>query len=95
MLETNTLTVILTNRCNAACDHCCMNSGPNRKETLETSTIKTAIDQLHDENSLAVIVFAGGEPTLAKSVLRQSLRHCQSKGILIPIPKKFDSLMTC
>ncbi|HER26402.1 MAG TPA: radical SAM protein [Rhodospirillales bacterium] len=82
MLETNTLTVILTNRCNAACDHCCMNSGPDRMETVEVETLKAAIDQLHDENTLAVVVFAGGEPTLAKSVLRQALRHCQSKGIL-------------
>ena len=82
MLVANTLTVILTNRCNAECDHCCMNSGPGRTETVDIDTVRKAIDELHKRHPLGVVVFAGGEATLAKSVLRQAIQHCASKGIL-------------
>lgn len=81
MLAAKSLTVILTNQCNAECDHCCMNSGPGRTETVDIKTVRTAIDELHERRPLDVVVFAGGEATLVKSTLRQAIQHCASKGI--------------
>ncbi len=71
----------MTNRCTAKCAHCCMNSGPDRSERLDFPVIRKTIDELNDISPLLTVVFAGGEPTLVKDALRQSIRHCSEIGI--------------
>lgn len=75
------LTILTTNRCTAECDHCCMNSGPDRSETMEEATVTTVIKELHALSPLKAIVFAGGEPTLAMRSLRSGINCCHSLGI--------------
>jgi len=58
-----------------------MNSGPSRAEALDGQTIMQVISDLHKRNPLKVVVFAGGEPTLAKGALHAGLQHCRSLGI--------------
>ena len=82
MLTPLSLTVLMTSRCSATCDHCCMNSGPSRTDVLDGQTITDVISDLHKRNPLKVVVFAGGEPTLAKNALRKAIRHCRSLGII-------------
>lgn len=81
MLRPHTLTVLMTNTCTAKCAHCCMNSGPGRAGTLNFETIRKTIDELHAGSPLYTVVFAGGEPTLAKRTLSQAIRHCADKGL--------------
>lgn len=81
MLYPEALNVLITNRCTAECAHCCMNSGPGRTEALDAETIISTIDTLHRKSPLRVVVFAGGEPTLAKNALRPSIKHCKNLGI--------------
>jgi hypothetical protein len=81
-LSAYSMTVITTNRCTAKCDHCCMSSGPDRREKLNFDTIKKAIDELCERRQLQVVVFAGGEPTLLKGELHRSIRYCADKKIL-------------
>jgi len=85
MLIPHSLTVLLTSRCNASCDHCCMNSGPSRDETLDGQTAVDAISDLFDKFPLKVVVFAGGEPTLVKDALHSGIKYCRSLGVVTRI----------
>lgn len=58
-----------------------MNSGPSRTDTLDGRTVTDAISDLHKRSPLKVVVFAGGEPTLAKDSLNTAIRHCRSLDI--------------
>lgn len=80
-LAPHSLTVLMTSRCSASCDHCCMNSGPTRSDALDSKTITNVICELHVKSPLKVVVFAGGEPTLVKNALHEGIRRCRALGI--------------
>lgn len=75
------LTVMTTDFCTAQCDHCLVNSSPNRKSKLKNSQIITAIDSIHALGELSVVVFAGGEPTVLGPHLLDAIAHAHDKGI--------------
>ena len=81
MIRPITLTVLLTNWCNAECKHCCMSAGPKRNDTLSLDQIKKAVFGLHRRNPLKVVVFAGGEPMAKRNILRHAIQFCSSLGI--------------
>lgn len=81
MLYPTALNVLITNWCNAKCDHCCMNAGPTRHDKLDFAAIKKAISELHAQHTLRLVVFAGGEPTIERATLSQSIRFCSELGI--------------
>jgi len=81
MLIPQSLTILTTSRCSASCDHCCMNSGPSRTDVLDGQTVTNVISDLHKRSPLKVVVFAGGEPTLAKGALHAGIQHCRKLGI--------------
>lgn len=58
-----------------------MNAGPLRTDTLDGETVAETIADLHRGKPLRVVVFAGGEPTLAKDALRQGIHQCHALGI--------------
>lgn len=82
LLAPRQLTVLTTSRCNAACDHCCMNSGPRRKEKLTTEQIRAVIDDLHEASPLELVIFAGGEPTLLRDDLLDAIAYVDSLGLV-------------
>lgn len=76
------LTIITTNRCNAACSHCIMCSGKKRKETLTFDQIKKNIDQMKRIAKQGfVVIFTGGEPTLLGDDLFESIAYADGLGI--------------
>ncbi|WP_290737591.1 radical SAM protein [Fibrobacter sp. UBA3718] len=76
------LTIITTNRCNAACSHCIMCSGKGRKEILTFDQIKNNIDQMKKvSRGPFVLIFTGGEPTLLGEDLFESIAYADSLGI--------------
>ena len=82
VLKPHQLTVLTTSKCTARCEHCCMHSGPNRRERLAAKDVIKVVDELHGLNRLRVVIFAGGEPTLLKGELLEAISHCDSLGIL-------------
>jgi hypothetical protein len=82
LLKPHQLTVLATAGCPAACGHCCMNSGPGRKEALRFEQIRSAVDQLRAIQPLRVVVFAGGEPTLLGDDLLEAFAYISSLGII-------------
>jgi MoaA/NifB/PqqE/SkfB family radical SAM enzyme len=80
-LTPNMLTILTTNTCTASCGHCTVHSSPQRRGKLSLNTIVKVIDELHSIGTLQVVVFAGGEPTLMKETLLDSIAHCDMLGI--------------
>jgi hypothetical protein len=82
ILQPRQLTVLATSGCTATCSHCSMRSAPGRREQLTFEQIRDAIDALHAESPLRVIIFAGGEPTLLGEALLDAIAHADTAGIL-------------
>ncbi|HET7370556.1 MAG TPA: radical SAM protein, partial [Gammaproteobacteria bacterium] len=79
----DTLTILATYRCNAACEQCCFESNPKISGRLSLDTIKAHIDQAADAfPALQIVVFSGGECFLLKEDLYAAIRHATSKNLL-------------
>src|SRR4051812_24027131 len=85
LLKPQQLTVLGTSRCTAACAHCSMNSGPDRRERLSAETITRVIAELCVVQPLRVVIFAGGEPTLLGEELLDAIAFASNRGILTRI----------
>jgi hypothetical protein len=83
VLKPTQLTILPTSQCTARCSHCSMNSGPERRDgRLTFDRMKKAIDELHGQSRLRVVIFAGGEPTLLGDELLNTIAHCDSLHII-------------
>ena len=71
----------LTRRCNLACSHCYISSGPWQSEARELSTERCldVVDQLIDAHPNPMIILIGGEP-LARTDLEQIAAHATRRG---------------
>lgn len=59
-----------------------MNSSPHRREKLSYPKIRKVIDDLLAKSAtLKLIIFAGGEPTLLKQDLLDSIAYCSARGL--------------
>lgn len=80
VIEPRQLTVLVTSKCTAACAHCCMNSSPERDDTLTWEQLERILTQALTELDLRVIIFAGGEPMLLGETLYRAIRLCKQHG---------------
>lgn len=85
LLQPQQLTVLATSQCTAACDHCSMNSAPERRERLRLETFIDTVEELHARSPLDVVIFAGGEPTLMGEMLLDAIAHADMLGIMTRI----------
>lgn len=76
------VTFMLTYKCNIACDHCSVCSGPWRQETLSEDVIYKIIDYIYDIPSIKVCVFTDGEPTLYMDTLKRALSYAHRNGFI-------------
>lgn len=70
---------LITIKCNAACDHCCFESGPSRTETMNQEDALSYVRQIAEVGYLRGISITGGEPfiklKLLKAVVREAGKH--------------------
>ncbi|MCC6994144.1 MAG: radical SAM protein [Deltaproteobacteria bacterium] len=86
VFEPRQLTVLTTSKCTAACRHCCMNSSPERADTLSWPQLESSLTQAFAELAhLEVIIFAGGEPLLLGQDLLAAIRLCKRHGVVTRI----------
>lgn len=85
LLQPQQLTVLATSQCTAACDHCSMNSAPERRDRLSLKTFIDTVEELHARSPLGVVIFAGGEPTLMGEMLLDAIAHADMLGIMTRI----------
>lgn len=76
-----TLSLMPTWQCTAECESCGTFSSPKVTTHLPLSAILSAIEQAAELN-YAVVVFTGGEPTLARDKLIAGIRLAASKGLV-------------
>ena len=58
------LQVNIGKRCNQACHHCHVESGPNRTENMEIETIDRILELLNTNSSIHTVDITGGAPEL-------------------------------
>jgi len=58
------LQVNIGKRCNQACHHCHVESGPNRTENMELATVERLLELLKKEPQIHTVDFTGGAPEL-------------------------------
>ena len=80
--EARTLSVMPTYRCTAECAHCGTLSSPREKTRLPVDHMLSAIDQAAD-NGYVVVVFTGGEPTLAGRDLIAGIERAAARGLIV------------
>ncbi len=59
-----TLQVNIGRRCNQACHHCHVESGPNRTENMDERTVNRVIELLNKSSSIHTVDVTGGAPEL-------------------------------
>ena len=65
-----TVNLIVTDRCNLACTHCCANALTlNGEDTLDKNDYFNIVDKVVDEINPEYIVVSGGEPLVRKDIL--------------------------
>jgi organic radical activating enzyme len=79
-----TLSIMPTWQCTAECAHCGTSSSPREKTRLPLEAMLSAVDQAA-ENDYKVVVFTGGEPTLAGKNLLSSIARAASHGLFTRI----------
>ncbi len=70
-----------TYKCTAECSHCGTLSGRSESTWLGLQNMLTAIDQAADQGDYRVVVFTGGEPTLAGNDLFTAIRRADIRGL--------------
>lgn len=59
-----TLQVNIGKRCNQACSHCHVESGPNRTENMELETVERLVELLKKSPEISIVDITGGAPEL-------------------------------
>jgi hypothetical protein len=77
----DTITIIPTYQCTAACENCCFGSHPGVRERLSLERILHHIDQAASLGSVKLVVFTGGECFLLQDDLVQAVARCTSHGL--------------
>jgi len=78
------LSIMPTFRCTAECTHCGTESSPRERTQLELDHILNAIDQAA-KLDYDIVVFTGGEATLARRNLLQGIKRAASYGLPVRV----------
>lgn len=74
--------VIVTTKCNFACEHCSVRGSPYGKYTITRELIGKFIDELSSIPSVKLVAFSGGEPTLYLDELLYGIEYAHKKGFI-------------
>ena len=78
------LTILPTYKCNAACEQCCFESNPQIKHKGSLESIKNNLESAKKAfPSLKLIVFSGGEVFLLKDKLFDAIKHARLLGFQV------------
>jgi hypothetical protein len=75
------LTLLLTWRCPAACDHCVFESSPHNKATLDAEVARRTIEAVGRQKQSPILSFSGGEPFLRLPLLRELAAFGLQRGM--------------
>lgn len=75
------ITILLTYRCPAACDHCVFESGPKNKTQLDMEVAFKLVEAASRQSPPPVLGFSGGEPFLRLDEMRALARFAAERGM--------------
>ncbi len=75
------LSLIVTHRCTAACDHCCFGCSPRAEAAIPLPRLRTLIDEAAALPSLAMVAFTGGECFLLGRELDALIARAHAHGL--------------
>jgi hypothetical protein len=81
LIPPDTLSLMTTFACNAACAHCSVFSGPARRETFPTELARSVIDEAAKTRSIKMIAYTGGEPMLEYERLLELMEYASARGL--------------
>lgn len=84
MSTVSSVGMLLTMRCNAACDHCCFESGPKSSTTLVQDDAVRFVRELAEGGATGV-VFTGGEPFIVFPMLLAAVTEAGRRGLRVRV----------
>lgn len=82
IIAPHTLSLLVTKRCTAACDHCCFTCHPHRSESIPVDNIYKYIEQATMFPTMRVVVFTGGECFLLGEDLDRLVKWANDLGFI-------------
>lgn len=83
VVDPKSIGILTTMKCTAACQECCFECSPNRKERITFTEIKKIIDSIVIAfPTIKVVAWTGGECTLLGDDLINGISYAKGKGIL-------------
>lgn len=80
-VETFRVGLLITERCNAACSHCWLSSGPEKTARMELEDALGYIDQAREMPTVEWISLTGGEPFLLPEMLHRLVGYASEAGM--------------
>ena len=74
------LGIIIDEKCNIQCEHCCFSSGPNSTMHLDDSTILSIVDEAMQIDQITAVGLSGGEAMLRKDLVLEVVRRVSNAG---------------
>ena len=86
VIPPTTLSLIVTNKCTAACYNCCFGCNPKNKDMFTLKEMKNYIDQAAEAYStIKLLIITGGECFLLGSKLDKTIKYASDKGLLVRV----------
>jgi pyruvate-formate lyase-activating enzyme len=76
------LSFLVTYKCNFQCDHCSVSAGPEHQQVIAAEHMRRVIEEAYALPSIRVVVFTGGEPTLYPDLLQAGINLAHEKGFV-------------
>ena len=80
-VQPDSVTILGTYKCTAACENCCFDSNPFLTQRLDLGDILAFIDEAARLPRCSLVVFSGGECFLLRDDLVTAVRHATSLGL--------------
>lgn len=83
LIRPQTLSLITTHQCTAACDNCCFTCTPRVTTAIPVPRLQTLIDEAASISSIKVVVFTGGECFLLGRELDALITRAAKYGLIV------------
>lgn len=74
------LGIIIDEKCNIQCEHCCFSSGPKSTMHLDDATILSIVDEAAQIDEITAVGLSGGEAMLRKDLVLEVVRRVSRSG---------------
>ena len=79
------LSITVTDKCNAACDMCCLSCSPKNNFHFDSNDLKTVIDEAAALDGMNEIIFTGGEALLYYEDVLECSAYAFSRGLKVSL----------